>query len=188
MLNFFKRFGTIYKKTSLVLGVLIPIICYLLLPDASILEDPLSRFGIESKTQTIWIVFNQLMSIAILAIGAKANEKFKDIKTKRILDSLLVFSGMTFALSGMITMDMHIPHLTLAALFFLSYCAYMFWYGFFKRHERITTSVISTILVIFPALAIAITPFMGISYAMFEIVFIASVVIWNYLIITDKLK
>lgn len=174
----------LYKKVSLILGFVIPIVCYLLLPDASLLSDPLSRFGIEPRTQTLWIVFNQLMSIALLMIGNMANEKFEG-RRRKIMNTLLVFSCLNFSLSGMITMDIHIPHLTLAALFFLGYCAYMFWYG---KFSRLSVGVICTILVLFPALAIGITPIMGISYGMFEVVFILSVIVFNTLIISGKME
>jgi hypothetical protein len=179
-----RKWIKIYKKGSLVLGFIIPIVCFLMLPDVSLLEDPLSRFGIEPRTQTLWIIFNQLMSIALLVMGRSANEGFSGIK-RRILDGLLIFSCMNFALSGFITMDMHIPHLTLATLFFLGYCAYMFWFG---RFSKLSVSLICTILVLFPSLTIAITPFLGISYGLFEVVFILSVVIFNALLVSGKIS
>ena len=81
-----------YKRFALVLGIVIPICLYLFMPGVSVFTTPLSFFGITPKTQTLWIVFNQLMAIALLMFGLKANESLADHpkikKRKKILLSL----------------------------------------------------------------------------------------------------
>lgn len=130
-----------YKRFALILGIVIPICLYLFMPGVSVFTTPLSFFGITPKTQTLWIVFNQLMAIALLMFGLKANESLADHpkikKRKKILEVLLVIAILAFSSSGMITMDIHIPHLTLAGIFFLVYVGYIFWYGYFSKHKNI---------------------------------------------------
>lgn len=179
-----------YKRFALILGIVLPICLYAFMPGVSVFTTPLSFFGITQKTQTLWIVFNQLMAIALLMFGLKANENLaehpQNKKRKKILEILLVVSVMAFALSGMITMDIHIPHLTLAGIFFLVYVGYIFWYGYFSKHKTISLSLWSILIVVLNLIAIGLTFYFGISYGFFEIVFIFTVVFWNFLMIKYK--
>lgn len=179
-----KKAIIIYRKLSLILGILIPIVCFLMIPDISIINDPLSRFGIEDNTRIIWIIFNILMAFALFSIGYESNKEIEDATKRKMLNYLISFSSMFFALSGVITMDIKIPHLTLAGLFFLSYTAYIFWYGMFCKYKRLTLySMILTCVTLVPAIP---TFAMDISYGTFEVVFISVVVTWNYLLIYSK--
>lgn len=168
-----------YRRLSIIIGIIIPIICYYAIPNISILNDPLSRFGIEPETKFIWIAFNQLMSLALLSIGLESNEKIKNTLHKKILDWLLYLSLICFSLSGFITMDIKYLHLTLAGAFFLLYIGYIFWYGIFIKVKKIT--IISSILVALCVLALFPTFMLPISYGSFEVVFVSSVIFWSYI-------
>ena len=169
-----------YRRLSIIIGIAIPIICYYAIPNISILNDPLSRFGIEPETKFIWIAFNQLMSLALLSIGLESNEKIKNTLHKKILDWLLYLSLICFSLSGFITMDIKYLHLTLAGAFFLLYIGYIFWYGIFIKVKKVT--IISSILVVLCVLALFPTFMLPISYGSFEVVFVSSVIFWSYII------
>ena len=169
-----------YRRLSIIIGIAIPIICYYAIPNISILNDPLSRFGIEPETKFIWISFNQLMSLALLSIGLESNEKIKNTLHKKILDWLLYLSLICFSLSGFITMDIKYLHLTLAGAFFLLYIGYIFWYGIFIKVKKVT--IISSILVVLCVLALFPTFMLPISYGSFEVVFVSSVIFWSYII------
>lgn len=174
----------IYRKLSLILGILIPVICFSMIPDISIINDPLSRFGIEDNTKIIWIIFNVLMAFALFSIGYEANQDIEDPTKRKLLNYLISFSSMFFALSGIITMEFKVPHLTLAGLFFFSYTAYIFWYGMFSKYKRQTLySMILTGVTFLPVIP---TFTMDISYGSFEVVFISVVIIWNYFLIYSK--
>lgn len=169
---------TWYRRLSIIIGIIIPIICYFAIPNINILNDPLSRFGIEPETKFVWILFNQLMSLALLSIGRECNERITNPLHNKILKWLLYLALACFSLSGFITMDIKYPHLTLAGLFFLLYVGYIFWYGVFIKVRRIT--ILSIILVALCVLALFPTFMLSISYGSFEVVFISSVIIWNY--------
>lgn len=173
-----------YRKISIILGIIIPIICYFMISDANILNDPLSRFGIEPQTKAIWILFNQLMALSLLSTGIESNKIIKNTLHKRILSYLLYPSLICFSLSGFITMDIKYIHLSLAAAFFLLYLGYIFWYGIFSKIKRITA--LSSIIVLVCVLSLLISISLKISYGVFEVVFILSVIIWNYIMIYSK--
>lgn len=167
-----------YRRLSIIIGIIIPILCYYAIPSINILNDPLSRFGIEPSTKFIWILFNQLMSLALLSIGMECNERITNKLQNKILKFLLYTSLACFSLSGFITMDIKYIHLTLAGLFFLLYIGYIFWYGIFVRIKKIT--MLSMLLVSICVFALFPTFMLPISYGSFEVVFILSLIIWNY--------
>lgn len=168
-----------YRRLSIIIGILIPIICYMSIPNISILHDPLSRFGIEPDTKIVWIAFNQLMSLALLSIGIESNTHIVNLFHRKILKWLLYISIACFSLSGFITMDIKYIHITLAGLFFMLYVGYIFWYGVMLKNRRIT--ILSMILVSLCVLAIFPTFMLPISYGSFEVVFVSSLIIWNYI-------
>lgn len=178
-----------YRRISIVLGIIIPVICYMSIPTISILNDPLSRFGIEPDTKIIWVIFNQLMCLSLLSIGVESNSHISSIFHKKLLDMLLYSSIICFSLSGFITMDIRYLHLTLAGLFFMLYIGYIFWYGIMLRDRKIT--LISLLLVSLCVMALFPTLMLPISYGSFEVVFISSIIIWSYIMIRyndSKLK
>ena len=178
-----------YRRLSIILGVIIPILCYISIPNISILNDPLSRFGIEPDTKLIWIIFNQMMCLSLLSIGIESNSHIISSYHRKVLNTLLYSSITCFSLSGFITMDIRYLHLTLAGLFFMLYIGYIFWYGIILRNIKMT--IISMILVSLCILALFPTFMLPISYGSFEVIFVSSIIIWNYIMIRyndSKLK
>lgn len=59
-----------------------------------------------------------------------------DIKDKistlqyKLLNVLNSTSSIALVFTGLIDMDSRVPHLSFAAIFFLSYTGYIFWWGF----------------------------------------------------------
>ncbi len=168
-----------YRRLSIIIGILIPIICYMSIPNISILNDPLSRFGIEPDTKFVWVAFNQLMSLALLSIGIESNTHITIPYHKKVLDWMLYISIGCFSLSGFITMDIKYIHLTLAGLFFMLYVGYIFWYGIMLKDRKVT--ILSMVLVSLCVLALFPTFMLPISYGSFEVVFVSSLLIWNYI-------
>lgn len=182
--NIMRSLLNYYRKISIIIGIIISIVCYLMITDANILNDPLSRFGIEPQTKEMWILFNQLMALSLLSSGIESNKIINNLLYKKILNYLLYTSLICFSLSGFITMDIRYIHLSLAAAFFLLYLGYIFWYGIFSRIKRITA--LSSIIVLLCVLSLIITIILKISYGVFEVIFILSVIIWNYIMIYKK--
>jgi len=186
-----KKAKFFYKKSALVLGVLIPLLLlYVFSPGLNMFNAPLSIFGITESTQTIWIMFNQMMSITLMMFGLNANQNLPDSinkkRNKKILDGILAVAIVAFSASGMITMDIHLAHLTLAGIFFVSYMAYIFWYGYYSRNPSIILSLWATGICLLSLAAIAVTFIMGYSYGFFEVIFILCVLLWNILMFRHK--
>lgn len=180
-LTFFSRFIIWYRRLSILIGVLIPILCYISIPDINILNDPLSRFGIEPTTKFVWILFNQLMVLALFSIGRDAIKLIKNNFHKLILNWLLYPSLIGFSLSGFITMDIKFIHLTLAGIFFLLYVGFIFWYGVFIKNKFITLT--SIILVSLCVIGVIPSFLLEISYGTFEVIFISAIITWNHILI-----
>ena len=63
-----KFWKTLKKNLSIltaIIGIAVPIFCFYILPTINILFDPLSKFGIEKETKSIWLWFIQIISILL---------------------------------------------------------------------------------------------------------------------------
>lgn len=182
-INTFRKIIKFYNNTSILFGILIPIICYNILPDINIFNDPLSRFGIEENTKYLWITFNIMISISMYSIGRNSNKYIDNPYHKKILDILNILSSIFLTLSALITMDIRIIHLTLASLFFTSSNIYIFIFGYFMKNKNIKTSIISIIITTINILFLILIFYFKISYGIFEVAFILNLIIWYFYIV-----
>ena len=171
---------TIYRKYieyfSIIVGIFIPIVCFLLLPKMNILFEPLSTFGISDETYLLWFVFIQIISINLFLLNYDRS-KCLPLKTLNAL------STVSLSMLGIINMNIRYLHNTLAIIFFLSYTAYIFWYGYSIISHNIRHSIISIIISIFIILS-SIVSILGfnLGYGIFEVIFILSIIFWNRIV------
>ena len=104
----FKSLIKVYNYTSMFFGIVIPILCFQILPDINILEDPLSIFGIKDDTKILWISFNILISLSLLSIGYESNKMIKDVENNKILNIINYLSVISLILSAIINMNFRI--------------------------------------------------------------------------------
>ncbi len=161
-------------------GFITPIFCYNMIPDINILHDPLSRFGVEQSTRFIWLGFILIMGTALLVFGKNANNNILN-KTHRYILNLVLYTAIgSFIMSGFIDMNVRMTHLVLAGMFFLMYVAYIFIFGICAKQYRILRYAIC--ITIINLLFLIPTFTLGISYGLFEVVFVGSVLFWNFIL------
>lgn len=178
--SYMRRLSMMMRYLILCGGFITPIFCYNMIPDINILHDPLSRFGIEQSTKIIWLIFILIMGTVLLIIGKKANDNILN-KTKRYILNLILYTAIgSFIMSGVIDMSIKMTHLVLAALFFLLYVVYIFIFGIYSSQYRILRYAIC--ITIINLLVLIPTFTLGISYGLFEVVFIGSVLFWNFVL------
>jgi len=175
----------IMRHLVLFIGFMIPLFCYNINP-IDILRDPLSRFGIDDSTQLIWISFNTIMALALLIFGISSNNRIQNLATRRVLDYVLYTALSAFVLSGFITMDVRIIHIILAGLFFMLYVVYILIFGISYREFGLFKYAVA--LGIINIMFILTTISLNISYCIFEIGFICSIIFWNSIMNTKILK
>ena len=151
-----------------------------MIPGINILNDPLSRFGVEQNTKLIWLSFIIIMGIALLIFGKSANNNILN-KTHRYILNLVLYTAIgSFIMSGIIDMTVQLTHLVLAGMFFLLYVLYIFIFGIYSSQYRILRYAIC--ITIINLLFLIPTFTLGISYGLFEVVFIGSVLFWNFIL------
>lgn len=175
-----KRMFMFLRYLILCGGFITPIFCYNMIPGISILHDPLSRFGVEPNTKVIWLIFIFIMGIALLVFGKNANNNIMNKTHRYILNLVLYTSIGSFIMSGVIDMNVRLTHLVLAGLFFLLYVIYIFIFGIYATQYRILRYAIC--ITIINLLFLIPTFTMGISYGLFEVVFVGSVLFWNFIL------
>lgn len=164
---------------SIFLGILIPLTCLYLLP-VNIILEPLSKFGIAKETKYLWNFFLQMISILLFINNNSLINDFEEkLLTTKILHLLKIIISVSLSLTGFITMDIRYFHLSFAAIFFLSYTAFMFWYGFLHIKYNLRRSIFSMLISILVIISSFSTLFIG--YGPFEIFFISSIILFHYI-------
>lgn len=179
-----KFWKTLKKNIAIltaIIGILVPIFCFYMFPNINILFDPLSKFGIQKETKSIWLCFMQIISVLLYFINIdhinKIKENINNIQSL-ILNSLNIISSLSLSLTGFVTMDIRLFHLGFATIFFLSYTSFIFWWGFLniKYNLKIAAlSIISSLFIIFSSFITTL----GYGYGIFEVIFITSIIFWN---------
>jgi len=179
-----KKYWIIFKKNliivSSIIGIIIPIICFYLLPDLNILLDPLSKFGIAKETWLIWDLFIQIIATLLYLSGVNSINKIKENITSlqyKILNIVNIISSVSLSLTGFIPMNIKYIHLGFATIFFLSYTGFIFWWGVLNIKYNLKTAIISIITAILIFLSSLSTIKFG--YGMFELTFIGLIIYWN---------
>lgn len=185
-LNYIKKIRRTYIIFSIILGVIAPLICYLLIPHFDIINDPLSKFGIINETSNIWLI-----SLMFIAIGLWLNgeyrivEMIKKEKWKPLLKWLLRVSTFSLLLMALIDMSWHWIHKIVALLFFCGYNLFVFTFGIVRSltyaRRGMFSIVMATLMV---STYLLIPPFP--SYGIAEISYIFLVVMWNIKILFRK--
>jgi hypothetical protein len=184
----FKSLIKVYNYTSIFFGIIIPILCFQILPDINILEDPLSIFGIKDDTKILWISFNILISLSILSIGYESNKMIKDIENNKLLNVINYLSVVSLILSAIINMNFRILHLTFASIFFLLSTLYIFLYGYFYKNIRYSVSLLSMFVVSINTILILLVFYFDISYGLFEVFFILNLITLYLFMIKKVIK
>jgi hypothetical protein len=170
----------------LLIGLLTPIFCYCIVPGISIINDPLSRFGIEENTKVVWLGFIITMALSLLFFGKAANMKIANLSHRTQLNLILYTAIVSFILSGIIDMSIRMTHLVFACVFFLFYVIYIIIFGIYSEQYRILRYAI--LLGLVNVLFLIPTFTLGISFGIFEIVFICSVIFWNFILNFSNFK
>lgn len=164
---------------SIIIGVLAPIICYLLLPDFNIKNEPLSKFGIHTQTSVIWFWSLILISLGLWLNGEyRIKEMINNDKWKPILKLLLRVSIVCLLLTALIDMSYHWTHKIVALIFFCVYNLFVFVFGIVRSLSYLRKGMFSVTMGILMLLtSLLVIPFP--SYGVAEISFIVLISIWN---------
>ncbi len=111
-----------------IIVILIPIICFHLLPNINILFEPLSKFGIEPQTKFIWKAFLVVLSIMLYLTNDNLIDDVKEnikIYQYKLLGIINLISSLSLALTGIVDMKTKLLHLSFATIFFFAYTGYM---------------------------------------------------------------
>lgn len=63
-IGYWKKFKKHLILFSSILGILIPIACFFILP-LDIFVEPLSKFGVSEETKYLWLSFTQIIAILL---------------------------------------------------------------------------------------------------------------------------
>jgi hypothetical membrane protein len=181
------HYWKIFKKNltviTAIIGITIPIFCFYLVPDINILLDPLSKFGVARQSKFLWNGFLVILSLLLYLTNDNLRDDIKDkISSVRykLLNLLNITSSIALTLTGLIDMDSRVPHLSFAAIFFLSYTGYIFWWGFcnikYDLKKAIISILISSLIMLSSIISIK---YMNFGYGVFELIFITLIVTWN---------
>lgn len=178
--KYWKNFKNNLSIVSSIIGIMIPIICFYLLPNVNILLDPLSKFGVAKETWLLWLLFIQITSILLYFSNLNIIKKIKDditIIQFRTLEIINIISSVSLSFTGFIPMDIKYIHLGFAAIFFLSYTGFIFWWGVFNIKYNMKIAIISIIT----SMLIIISSFstLQFGYGIFELSFIILICYWN---------
>ena len=181
------HYWKVFKKNLIILtaiiGVIIPIICFYLLPSLNILLEPLSKFGIASETKYIWNGFLISLSLMLYLTNDNLIDNIEDKITNiqyKLLTAVNIISSLGLSLTGLIDMKSKLLHLGFATIFFLAYTAFIFWWGFLNIKydlKKAILSIATSILIILSSIVTIKGLHFG--YGMFELVFITLIIIWN---------
>lgn len=181
------RYWKILKKNltviTAIIGITIPIFCFYLVPDINILLEPLSKFGVAKESRFLWNTFLVILSLLLYLTNDTLRDDIKDkISTLqyKLLNVLNSTSSIALVFTGLIDMDSRVMHLSFAAIFFLSYTGYIFWWGFcnikYDLKKAIISISISSLIMLSSIISIR---YMHFGYGVFELIFITLIVMWN---------
>ena len=183
MHKYWKHFRKrLYVFTSII-GIIIPIMCFYMLPNINILTDPLSKFGIAQETRLIWMAFLQVLAILLYLSNLNRIDKIKKNINKfeiTILTIINILSSVSLSLTGLIDMSIKYAHLGFAGIFFLAYTGFIFWWGFLNIKTNLKEATLSIAIALLILISSIITiNFTSFGYGISEIIFIILIIYWN---------
>jgi len=177
-----------YLIFCIFLGFFSPLYCWYLRPGFNPMQRPLSDFGIQEPT---WLLWNS--TLVFLALGVFLNAYtalryyFKKRRFRYPLKVLLIISSLSLFFTATIPMDYEIFHKIPAFLFFFTYNLFVFLFGLFRSFSVLRSGFLSVFIglaMLFSLLLLL--PFK--SYGVFEIVYLALILIWNIYFLATRIK
>ena len=183
-----KKIRKIYLASSILIGILSPILCIYLFPEFDPRTQPVSYFGILQNTSFIFIVSLIIFSIAIFWNGITVIDKLiKKKKYKFWLQAILLIASCNLFLTGIITMDFGPFHKIPALLFFLTYNFFIFLFGLARSRSYVRKGLFSVLTGSCMLLSsLLLIPFP--SYGVAEIVYILLIFFWNIIMWLQQQK
>ena len=183
-----KYIRKIYILTSILIGIISPLICLYFAKEVKLTEKPLSYFALIHKTSLFWLISLIILAIGIFWNGKVVINKFINNRILNlILKIILLLSSISLIGTAFITMKYGLAHKIFALSFFLSYNFFVFLFGLFMSISQVRQgffSVITGSLMLLSALLIIPFP----SYGIAEIVYIQICVYWNLIMFIKSNK
>ena len=183
-----KYIRKIYILTSILIGIISPLICLYFAKEVNLTEKPLSYFALIHKTSLFWLISLIILAIGIFWNGKEVINKFINNRILNlILKIILSLSFISLIGTALITMKYGLAHKIFALSFFLLYNFFVFLFGLFMSFSQVRQgffSVITGSLMLLSALLIIPFP----SYGIAEIVYIQICVYWNLIMFIKSNK
>ena len=183
-----KYIRKIYILTSILIGIISPLICLYFAKEVKLTEKPLSYFALIHKTSLFWLISLIILAIGIFWNGKVVINKFINNRILNlILKIILLLSSISLIGTAFITMKYGLAHKIFALSFFLLYNFFVFLFGLFMSFSQVRQgffSVITGSLMLLSALLIIPFP----SYGIAEIVYIQICVYWNLIMFIKSNK
>ena len=184
------RIRKTYIVSSILIGLLSPIICLILFPEFDPRIHPVSYFGILKNTSTLFMLLLTMLSISILLNGVRAIQRLINNKRYKIwLKIILTTSSIFLLLTAIITMNISPVHQIVALFFFVSYNFFIFLFGLIRSISYVRKGIFSVIIGSLMLLSsLLLIPFP--SYGVAEVIYIMLVFFWNIAIFikTNKIN
>ena len=173
-----QKIRRIYFISSIVVGILSPLICLYFFPEFDPRIHPISYFGILKNTSFIFIISLIIFAIAIFWNGMTIIRKLIH-KTYYTfwLKLILLIASFNLFLTGLITMDFGPFHQIPALCFFLTYNFFIFLFGLARSKSYVRKGFFSVSIGSLMLLSsLLLIPFP--SYGVAEIVYIFLIFLW----------
>jgi len=177
-----------YFISSIIVGILSPLICLYLFPEFDPRIHPISYFGILKNTSLIFIISLIIFSISIFWNGSTIIEKLiKNIQYKFWLKLTLTTASICLFLTGVIPMNLGPFHQIPALCFFLIYNFFIFLFGIARARSYVRKGLFSVAtgsLMLLSSLLLIPFP----SYGVAEVVYIFFIFFWNIIMWLQQQK
>jgi len=174
-----KKIRRAYFISSVIVGVLSPLICIYLFPEFDPRTHPISYFGILQNTSLIFVISLTIFAVAIFWNGITIVQKIiKNKQYKLSLQVLLLMSSICLFLTGLIPMNFGPFHKIPALCFFLVYNFFIFFFGIARARSYVRKGLFSVSIGSLMLLSsLLLIPFP--SYGVAELVYIFLIFLWN---------
>ena len=183
-----KRIRRIYLFSSILMGVISPVICLYFFPEFDNRIHPISLFGILKESSLIFTVSLIIFATALLWNGMAIIEKLIKQKQYRFwLRLLLAAASFNLCLTGIIPMTLGLLHQIPALCFFLAYNFFIFLFGIARTNSYVRKGLFSAItgsLMLLSSLLLIPFP----SYGVAEVCYIFLIFFWNLIMWLQQQK
>tara|TARA_B100000902_G_C27213041_1_gene865473 strand:- start:53 stop:634 length:582 start_codon:yes stop_codon:yes gene_type:complete len=174
-----KKIRKLYFISSILVGVLSPLICVSFFPEFDPRIHPVSYFSILEETSWIFLFSLVIFSISIFWNGTTVIRKLiKNKKHQILLTILLTSASICLFMTGIIPMNYGPLHQIPALFFFLIYNFFIFFFGLLRSTSYVRKGFFSVSIGSLMLLSsLLLIPFP--SYGVAELVYIFFIFIWN---------